>query len=32
MGGFEVKNFNYNHSLVKGNHCMESKIIEYDII
>ena len=32
MGGFEVKNFSYSYSLFKGNHSMESKIIEYGII
>ena len=32
MGDFEVKNFNYNYSLFKGNHSMESKITEYGII
>ena len=29
MGGdFEVKNFSYTYSLFKGNHFMESKIID----
>ena len=30
--GFRVKNFSYTYSLFKGNHSMESKIIEYRII
>ena len=30
--GFEVKNVSYTYSLLKGNHSMESKIIEYWII
>ena len=29
---FEVKNFSDTYSLLKGNHSMESKIIEYGII
>ena len=32
VGGFEVKNFNYIYGLLKGNHSMERKIIEYGII
>lgn len=31
-GGFEVKKVSYSYSLLKGNHCMESKIIEYEMI
>ena len=31
MWGFEVKNLSYTYSLFKGNHSMESKIIEYGI-
>ena len=31
-GGFEEKNFSYTYRLLKGNHSMESKIIEYGII
>ena len=27
-----MKNFSYSYSLFKGNHSMESKIIEYGII
>ena len=30
--GFEVKAFSYTYRLYKGNHSMESKIIEYGII
>ena len=32
MGSFEVKSYSYTYSLFKGNHSMESKIIEYGII
>ena len=28
----EVKNFSCNYNLFKGNHCMESKAVEYGII
>ena len=31
-GGFEEKNFSYTYRLLKENHSMESKIIEYGII
>ena len=30
--GFEMKNFSYTYTLFKGNHCIQSKIIEYGII
>ena len=29
MGVLKSENFSYTYSLVKGNYCMESKIIEY---
>ena len=32
LGGFEMKNFSYTYTLFKGNHCIQSKIIEYGII